>query len=252
MSPSWSGLVGSPTIAASQLSPFAAAHSSSLAVPLIDRAFLVAGDQQRDRALEAALGCDVARGGGDEAGDAALHVDRAAAVHLALVDVGREGRMRPGRLVADRNDVGMAGEHQMRPVAGSAGIEVFDIRRAVLREDRAFDREAERLQHRLQRRERAAFGRRDRGAADERCEIFGGIGRKAHGAGIVESGPDVTGRRRHADGPARSYFGLAPAPSIIVIFCRLPISVPWPQTAVGPLTRSGLAPASPAVCRRSR
>src|SRR5690606_20123347 len=55
------------------------------------RPFLVAGDKQRYRALEAAFGCDVAGGGGDETGDAALHVDSAATVHLAIVDVGREG-----------------------------------------------------------------------------------------------------------------------------------------------------------------
>ena len=31
-----------------------------------------------------------------------------------------------------------------------------------------------------QRRQRAAFGRRDGGAADEDCEVFGGIGGKLH------------------------------------------------------------------------
>ncbi len=83
---------------------------------------LVAGDQQRDRALRPPMAPDMAGDRRDEAGDAALHVDGAAAVHLAIVDVGGEGRVAPGRLVAGRHHVGVAGEHQVRPVAREPGI----------------------------------------------------------------------------------------------------------------------------------
>ena len=138
-----------------------------------------------------------------------------------LCDRGGEGRMRPRRLVADRHHVGVAGKHQMRPVAGAAGVEVLDVGRAVLGEDRPLDREAERLQHRFQRRQRAALGRRDRRAADQRGEVLGGIGRQAH-------------RRRDNPKQGRCHqryagFGVARRPmlsipafaSIIVIFCQI-------------------------------
>src|SRR5690606_33810028 len=92
-------------------------------------AFLVAGDQQRDRALERALFGDVTGDGCDEAGNAALHVDRAAPVHETVGYLGGKGWMRPCRLVANRHDVGVTGEHQVRAVAGQARVEVLDVRR---------------------------------------------------------------------------------------------------------------------------
>ena len=50
----------------------------------------------------------------DLAGDRALHVDRAAAVEHAVVDVAGERRVRPRLRIAGRHHVGVAGEHQMR------------------------------------------------------------------------------------------------------------------------------------------
>ena len=50
----------------------------------------------------------------DEGGDAALHVDRAAAMDEAAVDLAREGRMGPAGRVAGRHDVDMAGEDEVR------------------------------------------------------------------------------------------------------------------------------------------
>jgi hypothetical protein len=47
------------------------------------RAFLVAGDQEGDRSGRRAVFFDMARHGGDETGDPALHVDRTAPVHHA-------------------------------------------------------------------------------------------------------------------------------------------------------------------------
>ena len=117
MSPSCRGLVGSPTIAASQLSPLAAAQSSSFAVPLIEGPSSSPVIRSETEPLQRAVLFEMARHRRDEAGDAALHVDCAAAVELAVCDLRREGRMRPGRLVARRHDVGVAGKHQMRPVA---------------------------------------------------------------------------------------------------------------------------------------
>jgi hypothetical protein len=53
----------------------------------------------------------------------------------------------------------------MRALSAEPGIEVFDIRRAVLAKYRPLDGKTERLQHRFKRVERAAFRRCDRRAA---------------------------------------------------------------------------------------
>ncbi len=67
---------------------------------------------------------------------------------------GAEGRQRPGRFVAHRHHIGMAGEHQMRAVARLPCIEVLDIRRAVFREGRPVGRKTHRREHFGQRRQR--------------------------------------------------------------------------------------------------
>ena len=65
----------------------------------------------------------------DRAGRRALHVDRAAAVERVAVrvlrDLARKRRMRPGRLVARRDDVGVAREDEMRRAGADAGVEVL-------------------------------------------------------------------------------------------------------------------------------
>ena len=140
-------------------------------------AFLVAGNQERDGALRRAVLFDVAGDGGDEAGDAALHVDGAAAEHLPPGNLRAERVMRPGGCIADGHDVRMAGEHQVRSLCADAGIEVLDIGRIGLRRDHAFHHEAEGLQHGGKRGQRTALGWSHRGAADERGEILDRIGR---------------------------------------------------------------------------
>jgi len=50
----------------------------------------------------------------DTTGDAALHVDGAAAIEEAVLDVAGERAMAPGALVARRHHVGMAGEGDVR------------------------------------------------------------------------------------------------------------------------------------------
>ena len=75
-------------------------------------AFFVAGDEQADRAaIAVALGD--ARDGGDEGGDGALHVGGAAAEQRSAVDRRCEGIEAPGRDVAGRHHVGVAGEAEI-------------------------------------------------------------------------------------------------------------------------------------------
>src|SRR5262249_17028066 len=77
-------------------------------------ALLVAGDQERDRALGfAAARGEMVEYGRDLAGNRAFHVDGAAAIENAVDDLGGERRLSPARRVAGRHDVGMAGEHEM-------------------------------------------------------------------------------------------------------------------------------------------
>ena len=92
-----------------------AAHCNSLTVPLTATLFLVAGDEQRDRAAlgPAAIGREIIGRRGHKAGNAAFHVDRAAAVEHVALDLAAERRMLPRLLVARRHHVGMAGKHQI-------------------------------------------------------------------------------------------------------------------------------------------
>ena len=131
-----------------------------------DRAFLVTGDQQRYRTTRAVL-LDVAQGCRYETGDAAFHVDGAAAIHDAVFDHGTERVVRPAVGIPDRHHVGMAGKTEVWSLAAIAGIEVFDIRRVGLRHGHAVALKARRLQYALQECQRAAFFRRDGWAAHE-------------------------------------------------------------------------------------
>src|SRR3546814_1085881 len=71
-------------------------------------AFLVAGDQQRDRPMRTPAS-QVLADGGDEGGNGALHVDGTAAVKRAVTDLAGEGVDAPGGGIADRHHVGMTG-----------------------------------------------------------------------------------------------------------------------------------------------
>ncbi len=88
------------------------------------RAFLVAGDQERDRALGRAMVAHEAGGGDDETGDSAFHVRRSAAEELAAADFGGERIDGPRRLVANRYDVGMTGEAEVRRGGSQPGVEI--------------------------------------------------------------------------------------------------------------------------------
>ena len=114
--------------------------------------------------------------GGERAGDAALHVDRAAAVELAVGDRAGEGRMLPCRLVARRHHVGMSGEHQVGRGAADAGVEILHIVGARLLEGHAEHGEAGGLEHTFEIIERAAFIWRDRAATQQIAGNGEGIG----------------------------------------------------------------------------
>ncbi len=125
--------------------------------------------------------------GGDEGGDASLHVDGAAAVEGAVADLARKRRYGPGGLVAGRHDVGVAGERKMRPAGAEAGVKVVDVGRAGLGEYQPMAGEARRLKHVLQQRQGAAFVRRDAFAANEGLRQRDGIGRdkRHHALGLL-------------------------------------------------------------------
>jgi len=105
--------------------------------------------------------------GRHRAGDAALHVHRAAAVELRSGDFAGERRMLPRRLVSGRHHVGMAGERQMRPLRADARVQILDIVGAGFRKHHPMHGETGLLQDRLEIGERAAFRRRHRRTTDE-------------------------------------------------------------------------------------
>src|SRR5438067_7299635 len=82
----------------------------------IDRhAFLIAGDQKRDRAARlAAIRRQMIERRLDKTGDAAFHVERAAAVEALAGNPAGKWRMRAGALVTWRNVVCMPGKQQVR------------------------------------------------------------------------------------------------------------------------------------------
>ena len=99
----------------SNFSPRAAAHSSSLTVPLT--ATPSSSPVMRKEIEPFGLpprGGEMIEHRRQHAGDRALHVDGAAAEQDAVGDLAGERRMPPARLVARRHHVGMAGEDEMR------------------------------------------------------------------------------------------------------------------------------------------
>ena len=124
-------------------------------------AFFVARDQQADRAARRTIR-QVLRGGGDEGGDAALHVACAAAVQDAVAHLAGE-RIGLPLCGADRDHVGMAGEADMRRSGADAREQVVDLAIA-----QRGDREAELPQRVGQHGLRAGIGGRHRSAADQR------------------------------------------------------------------------------------
>src|SRR5581483_11882929 len=92
------------------------------------RPFLVAGYEQAERILATAR--DIIGGGGDEAGDGALHVGGAAPIELVTEELAAEGIDAPALGPPDRHHVGMAGEAEIAAAGADAGVEIVDRRRA--------------------------------------------------------------------------------------------------------------------------
>src|SRR5262249_43095597 len=142
---------------------------------------LVAGDEERDRALAvffglAAVISQIIEHRGDTAGDPALHVDRAAAVDKAVLYIAGERTNAPGRLIARRHHVRVAGEGDMRRAVSEPRIEIVDIGRAMLAEGDPMNLEAGCFQKALENTERAGIKRGYRGTADEIANNRKGIG----------------------------------------------------------------------------
>ena len=130
--------------------------------------FLVAGDQERDRTFRLAAVCgEIFQRRRDAAGDAAFHVDGAAAVKKSVLDVARERAMSPCALVARRHHVGMTREGNVRRAAADAGIEIVDVGGAGLAEGDAMHLEAGALQDVLEHAERAGIRRGYRRTAQQ-------------------------------------------------------------------------------------
>ena len=103
----------------------------------------------------------------DAAGDTALHVDRAAPVQKAVLDLAGERAMGPGALVAGRHHVGMAGKGNVRGTVADAGIEIVDIGGTGLAKGDAVHLEAGAFKDIFKHAERAGIGRGYRGAAQQ-------------------------------------------------------------------------------------
>src|ERR1700733_13163985 len=129
--------------------------------------FLIAGDQKRDRTFWlAALVAKVLQHGGRATGDAALHVDGAAAIKKAAFHLAGEGPNRPRRFIARWHDVGMAGEADMRRFAADARVEVVGVGGGGLAGGDPVGFESGSLEELFKHAERAGIGRCYRGTAD--------------------------------------------------------------------------------------
>src|SRR5215470_10965509 len=99
----------------------------------VDRyAFLVAGDQERDRAFAilsrlAAMIGEILQHGRNAAGDAALHVDRATAIEKAVLHLAGKRPHAPDAFVAWGHHIGMTGEGDVRRMVSDARIEIVDV-----------------------------------------------------------------------------------------------------------------------------
>ena len=164
------------------------------------RPLLVAGDQQADRTVEvAAAPPEETRTGVGEGRDRALHVGGAAAEQVARRQLGGERPDRPGRQVAHRHDVGMAGKAEVLSTFPDAGIKIGHVVGAGLGEIHALAGEAQRQQRALQQFQCTRLARRHALAAHQRACQFDHIrGGSSKGVGhrrTIQVGPAKEKRR---------------------------------------------------------
>ena len=140
------------------------------------RAFLVAGDDEADRAGRLRNFGD----SGDHRRNRPLHIDRAAPVQQRAAPLGEEGPRSPA--LAGRDDIDVAGKGEMAAAFGpfADGKEVFHRPVGRLAGDRAVHGKAERGEARFKAIEHQARGRRDAGAGDQRFGQFNRVDREAH------------------------------------------------------------------------
>ena len=87
----------------------------------------VAGDQQRHRRAPRAVVAEKALTGGDECGDAALHVCGTAAIEQTVAHLGFEGRGRPLGFRARGHYIGVTGKGEHRSLVAVARPQVTDL-----------------------------------------------------------------------------------------------------------------------------
>ena len=127
------------------------------------RAFLIAGDQEGDRALGAVLRIQKALHRGDHRSNRALHVSRTAPPKQAILGLGRKGRFLPGRIGARRDYIGVTGKQETGRSRAAPGIEIVHLAERI-----APTVKAQLLQGRLHHAQRPLIARCDRRALDQR------------------------------------------------------------------------------------
>ena len=120
VSPSAFSLEGSPTRHQSMRFLALAQHFDHAARAVHGRAFLIAGDQERDACRDASgYRPDELLAGGQHGGEAALHVGGAPAVQQAVANDRHEGIAAPFIQRPRRHHVGVAGEAEDRTAAAA-------------------------------------------------------------------------------------------------------------------------------------
>ena len=138
------------------------------------------------------------RAGGDEGGDPALHVDRAAAVEQAAADLGRERVARPA--LARRHHVEMAGEGEMRARRRRASrTDSRPARPAPRRAMKRWTAKPSGVSASSSTSNTAPRGGRDAGAGDQPCGEVDGVDCGGH-----RDRPSIAAReKRHAEARSR-------------------------------------------------
>ena len=149
-------------------------------------AFLVAGDEEGDRAgMRHAGFLQVAKCCGDGGGDATLHVGSTAPPQFAAGDLAGERAVRPCSLVAGRHDVGMAGKAQCGRTRTDARIEVLDVGRVGIGEGHPMHLEAGVVEPALDLLQRPALVRGDGRTAHEGLGEGDGVQLVCHGGHAI-------------------------------------------------------------------
>ena len=119
-------------------------------------------------------------GGREKAGDGAFHVDGAASVEHAVLDLAGERINLPAVEIAWRDHIGVSGETQIGGALAQSGVQIVDGRGTALLEPQPVTAEAHLIQRPLDDAERALIFGRDARAADQRLRERNRIARRRH------------------------------------------------------------------------